>query len=164
MKTIIIPAYLRISHKKPHAFPSGLTHGKKRHFTLSIKGWSLLTQLKLKTFSVPYLLSAVSEVSFFAKSASKLGAGELLAETPDTSKNKLQRDKNQIFFLVKTCILYKKHYKSDNLLFHIFIQNANDKYQNDLSKLRITYRKQDHRKRTSKKSQRFKDFWVYRTQ
>lgn len=36
------------------------------------------------------------------------------------------------FFLVKTCILYKKHYKSDNLLFHIFIQNANDKYQNDL--------------------------------
>ena len=41
-------------------------------------------------------------------------------------------NKNQIFFLVKTCILYKKHYKSDNLLFHIFIQNANDKYQNDL--------------------------------
>ena len=73
-------------------------------------------------------------------------------------------NKNQIFFLVKTCILYKKHYKSNNLLFHIFIQNANDKYQNDLSKLRITYRKQDHRKRTIKKPQRFKDFWIYRAQ
>lgn len=73
-------------------------------------------------------------------------------------------NKNQIFFLVKTCILYKKHYKSGNLLFHIFIQNANDKYQDDLSKLRITYRKQDHRKRTSKKPQRLKDFWIYRAQ
>ena len=40
--------------------------------------------------------------------------------------------KSDFFSFAKTCILYKKHYKSDNLLFHIFIQNANDKYQNDL--------------------------------